>query len=65
MVPGARMLGVAVALVPAAQVIAPASPSVGTDKQRHLVYEIQVHNDTRQRVRLDRLESPARARAGL
>jgi hypothetical protein len=55
------MLGVA-ALVPTTQVIAPPSPVVGTDKQRHLVYEIQVHNDTRERVRLDRLGVAGRAR---
>jgi hypothetical protein len=56
------MLGVAVALVPTAHVIAPPSPFLATDKQRHLVYEIQVDNGTRDRVRLDRLEVAGRAR---
>ena len=55
------MLGVAVALVPAAHVVAPPSPFVGTDKQRHLVYQIQVHNNARDRIRLDRLEVAGRA----
>ena len=61
MVPGTRMLGIAVALVPTVHVIAPPAPVVGTDEQRHLVYEIQVHNDTGGRVRLDRLEVAGRA----
>jgi Peptidase family M23 len=59
----APLLGVAVALTPTAAVIAPPSPVVGTDKQRHLVYEIRVENNTRARIRLDRLEVAARGRA--
>jgi hypothetical protein len=62
MLPGARILGVAAALVPAARVMAPPSPFVGTDKQRHLVYEIQVHNDTRDRIRFDELDVAGGAR---
>lgn len=61
MLSGASLLGIAAALMPTADVIAPPSPFVGTDKQRHLVYEIQVHNDTRKRIRLDRLEVAGRA----
>jgi hypothetical protein len=62
MVPVSSVLAAAAALVPTAHVIAPPSPVVGTDKQRHLVYEIRLENETRGRVRLDRLEVATRAR---
>src|SRR5688500_5468818 len=57
----ARTLAVALAVVPAMHVLAPPSPVAGTDKQRHLVYEIQVENDTGARMRLDALEVAAAA----
>jgi hypothetical protein len=55
----APLLGIAVALVPTAQVLAPPSPVVATDQLRHLVYEMPVHNGTASRVRLDRVEVAA------
>jgi hypothetical protein len=61
MIPGALIVTLAAALAPTADVLAPPSPVPGTDRQRHLVYEIEVHNDTSRRVRLDRIEVAARA----
>src|SRR3954447_11683169 len=39
----------------ATSVIAEPSPVLGTDRRRHLVYEIQVINTSPMRVRIDRL----------
>jgi len=61
MVPGTGLVGIAVALAPTGQVVAPPSPVQGTDRQTHLVYEVVIHNGTGARQRLDRLELAARA----